>query len=112
MRADSERLQDIAESIVAIEQYAVRGREVFEQDELIQLWIIHHLQRIGEAARGVSADLKNMYSNLPWADAIGLRNVLVYQYWKIDPEIIWSIVETVLPIFKAQIGAVLIDLSK
>jgi hypothetical protein len=45
MRDTSERLRDIQEAISRIERYAVRGRAAFDQDELIQNWIVHHLQR-------------------------------------------------------------------
>jgi hypothetical protein len=36
MRDDRERLLDILEAIERIHRYAVRGREAFEHDELIQ----------------------------------------------------------------------------
>jgi hypothetical protein len=38
MRDPKERLRDILEAIARIERYASRGREAFEQDELIQCW--------------------------------------------------------------------------
>ena len=51
MREPQERLRDILEAIDRIQRYAERGREAFEQDELIQNWFVHHLQVIGESAR-------------------------------------------------------------
>src|SRR5437764_1370688 len=51
MRDDRERLLDIQEAVERIERYAARGRKAFEQDELIQTWVLYHLQIIGEAAR-------------------------------------------------------------
>jgi uncharacterized protein with HEPN domain len=50
MRDPQERLRDILDAITRIERYTGRGRDAFEQDELIQVWIVHHLQIIGEAA--------------------------------------------------------------
>ena len=50
MRDDRERLLDIQEAVERIERYTARGREAFEQDELIQTWVLYHLQIIGEAA--------------------------------------------------------------
>ena len=41
MRKDQERLQDIRETITQIEKYAVQGQVEFEQNELIQVWIVH-----------------------------------------------------------------------
>ncbi len=49
MRNDRERLLDVREAIEKIEKYADRGRDTFNSDELIQTWIVHHVQIIGEA---------------------------------------------------------------
>ena len=54
MRDDRERLLDIVEAIERIEKYASEGRAAFEENELIQTWIVHHLQLIGEAVRALS----------------------------------------------------------
>ena len=54
MRDDRERLLNIHEAVERIEKYAARGREEFARDELIQIWVLHHLQIIGEAARARS----------------------------------------------------------
>jgi uncharacterized protein with HEPN domain len=50
MRDDCGRLQDILDAIKRVERYAKRGRRVFEEDELVHTWMIHHIQIIGEAA--------------------------------------------------------------
>jgi uncharacterized protein with HEPN domain len=59
MRDDRERLLDIQEAIERIEKYAAQGQEAFERDELIQTWIVHHLQIIGEASRAISSSLRD-----------------------------------------------------
>ena len=50
MKRDADRLADILEAINKIEKYSAVGRGAFDSDELIQTWMIHHLQVIGEAA--------------------------------------------------------------
>ena len=47
MRDDRGRLQDILDAIKRIERYEKRGRSVFEEDELVHTWMIHHIQIIG-----------------------------------------------------------------
>ena len=54
MRDDRGRLRDILEAIGRVQHYVQKGREEFDQNELHQVWIVHHLQIIGEAARGLS----------------------------------------------------------
>lgn len=86
MRVDLERLRDILEAIARIERYAARGREVLERDELVQTWIIHHIQIIGEAARQLSDELRASRSEIPWAQIIAMRNILVHDYFGVDLE--------------------------
>ncbi len=103
MRSDTERLQDILEAIERLEKYAVKGKRAFKEQELIQTWIIHHLQIVGEATRSISQDLKQQYPNIAWRDAADLRNLVVHEYFRINIDIIWDIVENDLPMFKQQI---------
>jgi uncharacterized protein with HEPN domain len=49
MRDIDDRLRDIYEAIVRIEKYTQHGHTDFDQNELIQTWVIHHLEIIGEA---------------------------------------------------------------
>jgi uncharacterized protein with HEPN domain len=65
MRSDRERLLDITEAIENIEKYAQHGREAFQQDELIQTWILHHLLVLGEAAARVSDEFQEEHSEIP-----------------------------------------------
>ena len=58
MRNPRERPHDILEAIRYIDRYAVRGREAFEADELLQRWSVRHLQIIGEAARAVPDEVR------------------------------------------------------
>ncbi len=66
MRDDRQRLLDVQEAIVNIEEYAARGKETFLRDRLIQIWFVHHLQIIGEAAAGLSRELCERNPDIPW----------------------------------------------
>jgi uncharacterized protein with HEPN domain len=100
MRRENERLQDILNAIAAIEKYTDRGKQVFDNEELIQVWIIYHLQIIGEAANDLSEVLKDRYSVIPWQQIIGLRNLLVHEYFRIDKQLVWDIALKDLPLLK------------
>ena len=103
MRDDRERPLDILEAIERIEKYAARGREAFEQDELIQNWVLHHLQIIGEAARALSPELTGRHSEVSWSKIVGMRNILVHNYFSIDEAVVWAVVEKDLPVLKRQL---------
>jgi len=107
MRNERERLLDILEAIERIEKYAEEGKEAFESDELIQTWVVYHITIIGEACRALSDDFQARYANVPWADIIGMRNILVHQYFGIDIDAVWSVVEHDIPKLKLNLKAIL-----
>lgn len=84
MRDPRERLLDIREAIQRIEKYASQGRAAFDENELIQNWILRHLQIIGEAVRSLPDDFKKRYPDVPWAKILGMSNILVHNYFGID----------------------------
>ena len=107
MRDDRERLLDIQEAIARIEKYAARGRESFEHDELIQSWVVHHLQLIGEAARALSDAFRGQHAEVPWSQIIGMRNILVHHYFEVDVNVVWSVVERDLIDLKGKVDRIL-----
>lgn len=107
MRRDIERLHDILNAIQRIEKYSQKGKEEFLQDELIQNWIQHHLQIIGEACNRLSDSFYLSHPEIPWKSIIGLRHILVHHYFEIDYDLIWNVVENDLPEFKSQIETII-----
>ena len=104
MRDDHQRLLDIREGIERIEKYTTGGRAEFDESEIVQTWVLHHLQIISEAARALSADCKFRQPDIPWEKINGMRNILVHHYFGIDTEILWAVVEKELPQLKTSIA--------
>jgi uncharacterized protein with HEPN domain len=102
-----ERLRDILDAIAEIERYAARGRDAFDQDELIQVWIVHHLQIIGEAAAQLGRDFHDAHPEVPWPQVVAMRNILVHEYFGVDLGEVWNAVERDLPSFKLAIEGLL-----
>ena len=107
MRGDRERLLDILEAIERIQRYALRGREAFLADELLQTWVVHHVQIIGEAASQISEGLRATHPEIPWSAIVAMRHVLVHQYFEIDPEEVWITVDRDIPDLKGKLEAIL-----
>ncbi len=102
MRKDRERLQDILEAIAQIKKYAVQGQTEFKQNELIQICIVHHLQIIGEASSHLSQRLIIKHTEVPWAEIIAFRNILVHEYFRVDLKAVWKIIERDIPNLEIQ----------
>ena len=107
MRDIEERFLDMLEAIQRIGKYAARGRQAFVSDELIQTYIVHNLQILGEAAAKVSTAHQAEYPDLPWPKMIGMRNVLVHNYFNIDLDIVWQVVESELPALQEKISRII-----
>lgn len=107
MRDINERLRDIQEAISHIMKYTHQGRDSFDQNELIQTWVVHYLGIIGEAARAIPQDYKMLHPEISWKSINGMRNIIVHHYFGIDFDVAWSVVENDLPILKTQVDAIL-----
>ena len=107
MRYDRERLLDMLEAIEKIERYASQGRMAFDNDELVQTWMVYHILIIGEAAARVSNELRDIHTEIPWPQIISMRNLLVHAYFSVDAEEVWSVVERDLPDLKMKVLSIL-----
>jgi len=103
VRDDAERLRDILDAIYQIERYLGAGRDEFDASELVQVWVVHHLQIIGEAARGLSRALRSGHPEVPWSDVIAFRNLVVHEYFGIDLQEVWDTALHDLPPLKKQV---------
>jgi uncharacterized protein with HEPN domain len=107
VRDDRERLLDILEAIEKIESKSPDDEIVFNAEELIQTWTIHHLRIIGEAVRGLSEVFRRKHPELPYKSIIGMRNILTHSYFDIDVDIVWSVLNSDLPDLKSKISSIL-----
>lgn len=107
MRKVTERLNDILD---AIERYTQQGKAVFENQELVQVWILHYCCIIGEAVNSLPEELLDLYPEISWKQVIGLRNRLIHEYFRIDPEIIWAVAEQDIPKLRIVVCKMLNDL--
>ncbi len=107
MRDTTERLRDIQEAITKIMKYTSQGRHAFDQNELVQTWVIQHLKIIGEGARTIPQDFKNHHPEIPWERISDVGYMLLHIYFGIDFDIVWEVVEHDLPNLKTSIDAIL-----
>ena len=107
LRRDLERLEDVLEAIERIQDQTKGGRAVFDSEPLVQVWVVHHLEIVGEACRALSAELQKRHPEVPWGAIIGMRNILVHDYFGINLDEVWTAVERDLPTLRDQVLAIL-----
>ena len=84
MRSDADHVNDILEAVAKIRERITDQFDAFQGDEMLQVWVLHHVQVIGEAARGVSQSLKHRHPEVPWQQIVALRNILVHEYFGLN----------------------------
>lgn len=103
MRSGADQLGDILAAIVKIQERMTDSTETFQRDEMLQVWVIHHLQVIGEAARGVSQPVKDRHPEVQWPQIIALRNILVHEYFGLNMHQVWTMAQRDLPKLEEQV---------
>ncbi len=69
--------------------------------------VVRCLEVIGEAAKKMPDSMKKKYPEIPWKRMTGMRDKLIHEYFGIDLEIVWEVVNTELPPIKPLIQKVL-----
>ncbi|MGM3305419.1 HepT-like ribonuclease domain-containing protein [Anabaena sp. WFMT] len=105
-------LSNIKECIERIEEYTQGGKEEFMQTKMIQDAVIRNFEIIGEATKRLSPDLRSKYSDVPWQQMAGLRDVLIHDYLKVNLNLVWQIIEQNLADLKSQVTTILQNLSE
>lgn len=108
-RTDLQFLQDILESTIAVLEF-VAGYDLasFSSDRKTKSATIRELEIIGEAASRISAIKKDEYSAVPWRLMKDFRNVLSHEYFGVNDEVVWDIVQHKLPELKVQMGKIIL----
>ncbi|MGD0079551.1 MAG: DUF86 domain-containing protein [Methanoregula sp.] len=107
MRTDRDRLLDIVEAIQRISEKLPLGKKEFIESDLLQVWVLYHIQVIGEAANGISPEFQKQNPKIPWKDIIAMRHLLVHQYFGIDLDEVWNTAHKDLPTLKSEINRIL-----
>jgi len=110
MRPDRDRLEDILEAIGKIQERCPPTPEELFASELLHVWVVYHLQVIGEAANNLSAGLVAANPEIPWRRIVAARHILVHQYFGIDEGTVWAMVEDDLPVLERSVRAILAEL--
>ncbi len=105
-------LNEILEAIELIGLYT-RGLDYFAFASHIEKQdaVVRRLEIIGKAVKGVPEDLRSAYPSVPWRDIAGARDVLIHEYFRVDLEMTWAMVQTDLPKLETQLRAILKQLT-
>lgn len=79
----------------------------FYQDEKTFDSVLMNLIVIGESVARLDDEIKERESHIPWTKIKGVRNIVTHDYFGVDAEEVWQIVNNNIPQLKADIKEIL-----
>ncbi len=66
---------------------------------------------LGEAANRLPTEIQNQYSAIPWKNIIGMRNIIIHTYERVDVSTLWGAAKKDLPVLQPHLKTLLTDLK-
>jgi uncharacterized protein with HEPN domain len=101
-RSDDECVEDVRAAIARCLIY----RDHLDSPEFGSMAydaVLRNLAVIGEAVRALPAELKAMHSEVPWPSIVGLRNVVIHEYFRVNPDLVRDIINEHLTTLQAAL---------
>lgn len=105
-RSLGERLDDLARACAKCSDLVSRGEQVLVDEDLIDA-LAYRLITVGEAAAALRREfpeVPNRHSQLPWKQLVGLRDIVVHQYFRMSPVILWATARDDIPPLAAAVS--------
>lgn len=79
-----------------------RGRSMkdLREDIVYRMAILHIVQTIGEAARRIHKEARDLAPEIPWNRIVGARSVIVHEYDKLRLEVVQEVLENHLVLLR------------
>ena len=81
--------------------------ETFSVDETLRRAFVRAIAIIGEAAKKVPEDFRAAHPSVEWRAMAGMRDRLIHDYFGVDDELVWDVVQKRVPVLRDQIASIL-----
>jgi len=103
-------LEDIIDAAEAVREYvAGMGKSELARDRRTSDAVVRNLEVIGEAVKKLPAQVKRDHPEVEWKKIAGLRDILIHDYFGIDVDIVWDVLQNKVPVLVEQVRRILIE---
>jgi len=89
---DKIRIQHILDAITEVEKYLSGiSYEEFLANSEKRFATVKQIEIIGEACNHITAELKQLHSEIQWKPITGFRNISIHEYFGVNFHIVWEI---------------------
>lgn len=105
-------LNDISKNIELTEKFIKDITfDNFSNDEKTQYAVIRSIEIIGEAAKKIPDEIREMNKEIPFKEMSGMRDKLIHFYFGVNLNLIWKTVTEEMPDVKRKIVLLVDELS-
>ncbi|GHT09208.1 DUF86 domain-containing protein [Bacteroidia bacterium] len=105
---DKDRLGQILEAIENVFEFTKEvSFEEYKSNKILRFAVVKNLEIIGEASYNLTPYLKNNHPEIEWRVIVGMRHVLVHDYYLIRDEVVWNVLQKDLQPLKENISLLL-----
>jgi uncharacterized protein with HEPN domain len=104
---DKERLGHILDAIAEIEAYTANSElKDFQANSMMRFASIKQIEIIGEAANSINPETKALFTEIQWGQIIGMRHILVHEYFGVDDNLVWQVITQDIPNLKMAVAKI------
>lgn len=107
---DKDRLEHILEAIDRILDFTNgKTRKEITSDSMRFFGIVKNIEIVGEAAYKLTKAFRTKYNETPWNDITRMRHVLIHDYFQIDEDSVFYVIEDDLAPLRQQVARYLAE---